>query len=962
MPEVRIYLFGYPRVESRGESVSIPRRKALALLAYLSVTQSHHSRDVLASLLWPEEESAKSYAFLRNALWVLHQTPVEPWVLATRHMVGLRADEGLWVDVTEFRRLLQTWRHAHPDSALSAPGVEALRSAVDLARDGFLAGFTADDSRTFEEWQFSESGVLMQEQALALGRLSDHYEAAGDVDASLVYAQRRLATQALDEVAYRRVMRLLARRGDRAAALRVFEDCTRVLDRELSLLPSEETRSLAEAIRSRPSTSTSSGAAPQRAPQRRNFPTYRLPLVGREADVARIASLLGQDECRLITLTGTGGSGKTRLAVQVAEEAVGFTDGAVFVSLVDIESPALVPTAILEALEETVDPAVPANPSGEPGRALELADRLSDRDLLLVLDNAEHLTRDARWLADLMTHTVRPRFLVTSRQELGVHGEWVHPVEGLRCPGAESESSPAEFPAVQLFLQAARRADARFTPLPADLAAAASIARLLQGNPLGIELAASWARAMPCTDIAGEIAKSVDFLKTEQKLVPRRHRSLRAAFQGSWDLLDRAGRGAFRALSVFRGGFTADSALHVCGAALPVLASLVAKSLLERTSAGRYVMLEVVREYANERLRALPEEAAAAQDKHADYFLALLASQESRLKRSDQMEALALLAADEANLYAAWRRAASSGDVESLARSGMSLFLFCDMTTRFAQGASLFHLAGDATAGARGKVGRARYSYLRGLEGWFTAFADPIEAAARLKESENLAARLELNRDLAFVRVLALFSRYGLAPAAPRTDVGEALQFFEQHGHAWEAAAACDALSPLEATPAASLALAERSLAMREGLGDLWGVAMGHYSKALVLAQIGELELARGELEASAKLRESLGLDPHGLCGCYLEMGAVESNLGHLEESAQHFEKALEIAARIRSPFVEGKAHERLARLEFERGRSSSARQHVDRAVECYEAAHRVDDALRVRQLISETPRRRKTG
>ncbi len=958
MPEVRVYLFGYPRVESRGNPVSIPRRKALALLAYLSVTQSHHSRDVLASLLWPEEESAKSYAFLRNALWVLHQTPVEPWVLATRHMVGLRADEGLWVDVAEFRRLLQTCRrHAHPDLALSAPDVEALRSAVDLARDGFLAGFTADDSRTFEEWQFSESGVLMQEQALALEKLSDHYEAAGDVDAALLYAQRRLAAQALDEVAYRRVMRLLARRGDRAAALRAFEDCVRVLDVELSLSPSEETRALAEAIRSRPFTA----AAPRTAP-RRSFPSYRLPLVGRENDVARILSLLDQDECRLLTLTGTGGSGKTRLAVEIAEQATDFTDGAVFVSLVDIESPALVPAAILEALTETVEPTEPTASGGAPGRALELADHLSDRDLLVVLDNAEHLARDVRWLADLVNNTERPCFLVTSRQELGVPGEWVHPVEGLECPGAESKSPPVEFPAVQLFLQAARRADARFTPSPVDLTAVASISRLLQGNPLGIELAASWARAMPCADIATEITRSVDFLKTERKLAPRRHRSLRAAFQGSWDLLDRAGRGAFRALSVFRGGFTADSALHVCGATLPVLAALVSKSLIERTPAGRYEMLEVVREYANERLRALPEETADIQDKHADYFLALLASQESRLKRSGQGEALILLATDEANLYAAWRRAASQGATEELARGAMGLFLFCDMTTRFAQGASLFRLAADAAAGAPRKEGRARLATFRGLEAWFTAFADPAEAAERFQESIDVAAKLDLNSDLAFVRVLIAFAGNRRAPSTPRANVEDALRFFEERELAWETATACDALALIQVTPAAALALVERSIAMRETLGDLWGVALGRFSRAVILAEMGEFEQARAELQLSAELRENLELDPHGLCGCYLEMGAVESKLGHLEESAQDFEKALEIAARIRSPFVEGKAHEGLARLEFERGRSSSARQHVDRAVECYEAAHRVDDALRVRQLISETPRRRKTG
>jgi DNA-binding SARP family transcriptional activator len=509
VPEVHVYLFGYPRVENLGQSVSVPRRKALALLAYLSVTQSHHSRDVLASLLWPEEESAKSYAFLRNALWVLHQTPVEPWVLATRHMVGLRADEGLWVDVVQFRRLLQTCQgHAHPETALCAEGAEALRTAVNLAREGFLAGFAADDSRALEEWQFGEADVLAQELALALERLSDHYETAGDVDAALLYAQRRLAAQTLDEGAYRRVMRLLAKRGDRAGALRVHEDCVRVLDLELSLEPAEETRLLAEEIRS---TSTTLSLSPGSRPTRqRQFPVFRLPFVGRESDVSQILSLLAEEDCRLVTVTGTGGAGKTRLAVEAAAHASDFADGAVFVSLVDVESPSLAPTAILKSLGDYTESRADRGPRDAHGHLAEVARHLAGRNLLVVLDNVEHLGHDVRWLADLVASAPGPRFLATSRQELGVPGEWVFSLEGLKFPPAGSPTPAPQFPAVQLFVQAARRADAHFSPSPADIAAIGSIARLLQGNPLGIELAASWVRTMPCAAIEAEIAKSVD--------------------------------------------------------------------------------------------------------------------------------------------------------------------------------------------------------------------------------------------------------------------------------------------------------------------------------------------------------------------------------------------------------------------------------------------------------------------
>ena len=959
MPDIRISLFGYPRVESGKEAIVVPRRKALALLSYLGVTQSHHGRDVLASLLWPEEDSAKSYAFLRNALWVLHQTPVGSAILATRHMVGLRTDTSLWVDVVEFRRLLQTCRrHNHPDSELCPEGVVALQAAVELAATGFMAGFTADSSRAFEEWQYGESDALAQELSGALARLSDCFEANGDAETALRYAKRRLALQTLDENAYRIVMRLQARRGDRAAALRTFDDCVRILDEELSLAPTDETTTLAEEIRTR------AVRAPVSRPDariHRDLPAFRSPIVGRDADIERILALLDDDGCRLVTVTGAGGSGKTRLAVEVAGRVTRFAEGTAFVSLVDVESPALVPAAILAALGEVVERRDPGASAGS-GDSRAVARHLAERDLLVVLDNAEHLARDPRWLGELVDGTSRPKFLLTSRQELAVRGEWVFPLEGLASPPTESPSLASQYPAVQLFLQAARRADARFSPTPEDFDSISSVARHLQGSPLGLELAASWVRAMSCRRIETEILKSVDFLTTDQRVVPRRHRSLRAAFQGSWDLLDRAGREAFRALSVFRGGFTAESAHQVCGATPPVLASLVAKSLLQRTPGGRYEMLEVVREYANERLRTVPEEATAVEGNHADYFLALLASQESRLKRSEQMDALALLDADEANLYAAWRCASAGRAIQPLARSAMGLFLFCDMTTRFAQGATLFRFAADASAAARDKAGRARHAYLRGLEAWFTGFVNPVEAAVRFRDSVDAASKLELNRDLAFVRVLVAFSAAGRVPSAPQIDAGSALRLFDENGLAWEAAAACDALSLLAPDTGQARAFIERSLAMREALGDHWGVAMTRFSNALLLEQEGDLEQARTEIEASIELRETLDLDPHGLCNCYIQMGEVDRRLGRLEESARNLEKALEIAVRVRGPLAEGLAQEQLAHLDLARGRTADARAHALRAAAAYEAAYRIDDALRARRLVSESTSRRKSG
>ncbi len=952
MAEVRVYLFGYPRVECGREAVVIPRRKAMALLAYLGATQSHHSRDSLASLLWPEEEPAKGYAFLRNALWVLHQTPLDPWILATRHMVGLRADGGLWVDVAEFRRLLRACqRHDHPASALCDEGVAALEAATELARDDFLSGFIAEDTRTFEEWQYSEADALGQEAAAALERLSAHLQASGNPAGALHHAQRLLARRPLDEAAHRRVMTLQAETGDRAAALRTYDECVRALDRELSLPPSDETRALADRLKIR----APAAAKPRTAPPRATLPTFRFPLLGREDAVVDILRLLSDESCRLVTLTGAGGSGKTRLAVEIAGRAERFEEGAVFVPLVDVETPDLVPAAILHALGEVVDTrTVAATDSSEPRSFRDVAHHLTDRQLLVVLDNAEHLARDPRWLATLLRSTRDPSFLVTSRQELAVPGELVYPLEGLQFPRARTTDSPTQFPAVQLFVQAARRADSRFAPSPDDVRAVAVITRYLGGSPLAIELAASWVRTLSCSAIEAEILRSVDFLKTDRKLVARRHRSLRAAFEGSWSLLDRDARAAFRALSVFRGGFTPAGALRVAGVSLPALSGLVAKSLLERVPPDRYDMLEVVRQYASERLLAVGDEAGRLLDRHAEHFLALLVSQETRLKGPEQVKAIALLEPEEANLAAAWRHAAGAGRTEDLARAAMGLFLFCDMTSRFASGRELFRLAATAET-RRGREAVRRRAYLRGLEAWFCGFVDPYAARDLFREATGGIAKLPLDRDLAFIRVLAAFSTHRVGTPLD-AEVTPALEYFEAHGCRWEAGAAYEALVNTRGDVAGSLDVARRSIAIRQDIGDHWGVALGRYTEALILQEMGHLDEAAKEFTASAELRKEIGLDLAGRATCYAQLGRINSQLGRTAEARRDLEQAYDIAKQVGYALVAAVTLDYRASLEAAARRPGVARRYAEEAAETYAAAGFPDRAAAVRKRHAKSP------
>jgi predicted ATPase/transcriptional regulator with XRE-family HTH domain len=352
-----------------------------------------------------------------------------------------------------------------------------------------------------------------------------------------------------------------------------------------------------------------------------NLPRPATPLIGREDEVARIAEILLRPDCRLLSLTGLGGIGKTRLAIAAAEAlAPHFADGVYFVPLaVATQAESIWPAAAaaLGLQSRTTD---------DP--KTRLLGYVQQRQLLLVLDNLEHLLDGVTVVAELLHGGSSLRVLATSREQLGLSGEWVLDVHGLAVPtplaAQEAELPPdwEDSSAVALFVQAARRADPSFALKPLDFAAVAHICRMVEGIPLGIELSAAWVRMLSCSEIAAEIERSLDFLVTPARDVPQRQQSLRAAFEYSWRLLPEAERRILAALSVFSGGFTRKAAEAVAGASLQTLAALMAKSLALRTDSGRYDLHEVVRQYAAEKL----QEAGTAQDvhlRHRQYYLAL---------------------------------------------------------------------------------------------------------------------------------------------------------------------------------------------------------------------------------------------------------------------------------------------------------------------------------------------------
>jgi len=719
MPGMEVFLFGKPRVERDGAVVTIARRKALALLAYLAVTRQAHSRDALVALLWPELDSEHGRAVLRSALADLGQAIGKEALAVAGDGVACQAPS-LRVDVARFHDLLaQVAGHNDPRSRPCDDCVAALAEAVGLYRADFLAGFTLADAVEFDAWQTFQTESLRLELAAALEKLAQGLAGRGDHAAALAHARRWLALDPLHEPAQRLVMQLHAGAGDRAAAVRQYRECVKVLQEELGIEPEPETTALFAAIRG--GTAAETSPAPPLAPSpvpAHNLPLAATPFIGRAAELAQVAAQLADPDCRLLTILGPGGIGKTRLAVQAARAAAGrFAHGACFVDLAPIASAELLAATILRTLQ------VPSHGAAEPDQ--HVLNYLTGKQMLLVLDNYEQLLtgtepdrRDGYGLVTkILGAAPRIKLLVTSRTRLNVRAEWLAPLAGMRTPeegrdphhpqrsilsgtqqgGVKSkdaerllhrdasldsalqttqgsaQDAPARelesYSATALFLACVRRVRPDFQPSADDARHIIHICCLLEGYPLAIELAAALARTLPLARIARELETDLSLLTTTLRDVPARHRSMVAAFDHSWRLLAPREQSLLRQLSIFRGGWTEEAAESVAGATLADLSNLTDASWLRPAPNGRYGMHELARQYCAAKLdaeheSATDERADQVRNRHATFFCSLLMARMSEFFRRPSV--IPELSADRDNLLAAWNWAAATDDLDAV--------------------------------------------------------------------------------------------------------------------------------------------------------------------------------------------------------------------------------------------------------------------------------------------------------
>jgi predicted ATPase/DNA-binding SARP family transcriptional activator len=645
--ELRVRVLGSTELAVDGRPlVGLASAKATALLVHLAVTGTAQSRSALAGLLWSDLPEATARANLRLALTKLRRV-LPAQLLVTRQSVALDPAWPVWVDAVEVERL-----------ATGKPEGEELLAAARLCRGEFLSGFEAPGAELFDEWVLGRRAASRADQLALLERAVQDARDREDAASGVEVARRMLELEPLHEEAHRALMWFLATGGQRGAALAQFETCRYLLREELGQDPSPATAALRDQI-------TKTGEFTDLPPVVPRPPGVGAPgpltsLIGREEDLARLHALLDDPACRLVTLVGPGGIGKTRLALEAGGSRRGrYRDGVVTVSFAGTsparpeEAADLVVTNLAAALGVSL--AVPRDP-----REL-LADALAGRELLLVLDNLEQLRDAAGVLAELLGRAPGMQILGTSRRRLGLGVEWLVEVPGLPYPpGAEADT--AGYPAVRLFEDRARLLRPGFRPA-ADLAAVGRVCRLVAGMPLAIELAARWVRSASPAAIADRLAAGGELLATTAPDVEPRHRSMAAVLDWSWELLGEGERQALARLSVMRGGFELDAAGAVAGAGLPQLAGLVDHSLVEVGEDGRYSMHELLRQYAAQRLAADPAEQAEALRRHAAWFSGLLPDPDRPLP-----DGPAELDADVENLRAATEWLIERGDPPELDR------------------------------------------------------------------------------------------------------------------------------------------------------------------------------------------------------------------------------------------------------------------------------------------------------
>jgi predicted ATPase/DNA-binding CsgD family transcriptional regulator len=631
---------------------------------------------------------------------------------------------------------------------------------------------------------------------------------------------------------------------------------------------------------------------------RRALPARQTSFVGRVQELAELSQLLAAPDCRLLTIIGPGGIGKTRLAVEAAESIREmFPDGIAFAPMQSVSAVESVAPALAAAIGHSL--------TGHGDARDQVVRYLRQARLLLIIDNFEHLLEEAPWIGELLDEAPGLRVLVTSREALNLREEWRYPLAGLEVPD-DKVDDPDQSEAVRLFVERARQARREFQ-FESDRDGVIRLCRIVEGFPLALELAAAWINTLSPADIASEIERNIAFLATDLRNVPARHRSMQAAFDYSWALLTDDERHVFQHLAVFRGGFSRDAAEQVAGATLPLVSSLVDKSLVRRRVDGRFFLHELLRQYADEHLRADPEEAARIIAGHREFYLAFVAARCESITGGEQRAAIAEIAAEIDNISAAWQGAVAAGEAEALGRVAHTLALFFDFRARYREGLTLLEeglrvLRAAVPAPAIDRAIAAMLVDIVRLNHRLTQLpamrAALAEAEVRYAGLSGPPPRGQMTDPRLWRALLALIDGHYAEAARLSAESVQRNIADDRPGNLPFAWWIRTAAALWQEDVAVADESARRCIDAALANGDRWHLAYGHNLRGHVAVALGNYAEARRHYEASYTIREELD-DPEGMGTGLTHLANVAALQGDLVEAERLYRSSIALAGEI---------------------------------------------------------------
>lgn len=840
--------------------------KVRGLLAYLAVESDRpHARETLAGLLWSDFPNAVALRNLRLALSNLRQAIGDhraepPFLLIMRDTIQFNAASDHDLDIRKWQMADSQWHKADAEESPVRDMPYAIRHTPSAR---FLDGFSCG-SAPFEEWLLLKREQIGQQILRTLRDLSARCEEHGEYEPAQTYARKQLELEPWDEQAHQQLMRMLSYGGQRSNALAQYETCRRLLKQELNIEPSHETTALYESIRD-------GQLAKAKTVPLDNLPTPLTSFIGRQNEMAEVKRLL--TKTRLLTLTGAGGCGKTRLALQVARDLRGhrdlegpsFPNGIWWVDLAPVADPTLVTQLVAMVFNLSESPEMPL--------LAVLTNHLRAKECLLLLDNCEYLL-DActQLISRLMRACPKLRIVATSREVLNISGEVEWRVPSLALPDVDAGrflplAQLQQYDAIQLFVERAGAVVSNWK-LEENATSVAQVCTRLDGMPLAIELAAARLKVLSTQQIAVRLDDRFNLLTGGSRTALPRHQALRATMDWSYDLLSDAERVLLRWLSVFAGGWTLEAAEAVAGeypmllrSILDLLTALVDKSLViveQKRGLVRYRLLETVREYSREKLREAGE-AEQTHNRHLHYLVKVAEEAFPEMLTAKEKTWADRLESDIDNIRAAltW---GIEHDLDAAARLASSLHFFWDAYGHLKEGRAWLEQMLPRIAVWGNDIRRVRV--LNAVGNVVRAQMEPRAARPFLEASLSIAEPLGAQPEIAFALLMLGNVHYLLNDAeAARTCLNRSLLLYRELGvenYTARAIRYLGMVAMLECNWQAAEELFDQSLALARHAGDRMCVAGGLRSKANLANKQGDYRRAKPLYEESLAMCEEL--------------------------------------------------------------------------------------------------------